>query len=144
MKTVKDLIEKYPQILNMDLNGLEFFSKDSQECEILNLIEDFTDVTFQQVEELINNFISVDGKYKKISIDRITDTPSVKIKVKDRKVYFNDEYNDVKYNTSDVSKIYLELLYYLGEYYEDIGEGCFSLSNFNKVKELIKNLDRIK
>ena len=142
MKTIKDLIEKYPQILNMDLNGLEFFRGDMEDYEIKNLIEDFTDVTISDIEKLISDFISINAKYKQIPIKMITDVPSVKIKVKNNKVYFNDKYNDNKSNITDLKKIYLELIYYAtGEYYEEDEDYSYlSIRNFNKVKELIEKL----
>jgi len=140
MKTVRELIEKYPSILNMRLSGLEFFREDSKESEILNLIEDFTDVEFQQIKELIGEFLGSDRKYPKISIERITDIPSVKIKVKNGFMFINDKYNNYKSESSEFKKVYLELLYYAGEYYDEWEDSCLSVGNFSKVKGLIDYL----
>lgn len=65
---VKDLIEQYPDILNMDIDGLDFMHEDCKDKDIKDIILSFTKVSLDKFEELYNNFLGGVINYKGFDI----------------------------------------------------------------------------
>ena len=141
MKTIKDLVEKYPSILNMRLSGLEFLDVEATEGEIKNLIEGFTEVDYERIERWMIDFLLISAKYKPVSIKDITDKKLVNLKVKDGVLYVNDKYNNYKRKSSNIKDVYNELLYLVGIFQGVDDEIDLWWTSFNDVANFINDLE---
>lgn len=110
---VKDLIKRYPDILNMDIDGLYFIHKDCKDGDIKDIILSFTKVSLDKFEELYNNFLGGTINYKGFD---------VVISSNGNGYLVTDVYNKSQSRIEDFKDWLIDMRYYLLEEYfgEDI------------------------
>lgn len=110
---VKDLIKRYPDILNMDIDGLYFIHKDCKDGDIKDIILSFTKVSLDKFEELYNNFLGGTINYKGFD---------VVISSNGNGYLVTDAYNKSQSRIEDFKDWLIDMRYYLLEEYfgEDI------------------------
>lgn len=110
---VKDLIEQYPDILNMDIDGLDFIHEGCKDEDIKDIILSFTKVSLDKFEELYNNFLGGTINYKGFD---------VVISSNGNGYLVTDAYNKSQSRIEDFKDWLIDMRYYLLEEYfgEDI------------------------
>lgn len=111
--SVRDLIEQYPDILNMDIDGLDFIHEDCKDGDIKDIILSFTKVSLDKFEELYNNFLGGTINYKGFD---------VVISSNGNGYLVTDAYNKSQSRIEDFKDWLIDMRYYLLEEYfgEDI------------------------
>ena len=131
---VKELIKKYPKILDMNVNGLEFIQEDDYERHIEETITSFTEITKKQEKELTNLFI-------KLIPFKFIFQPQEKVEGKivafykdGNNIMVDDWYNNIKENVNILS----DLHYYStnGEDYKENGSK-FYLNEYHIMKDFL-------
>lgn len=105
---VKDLIEQYPDILNMDIDGLDFIHEGCKDEDIKDIILSFTKVPLYKFEELYSNFLGGVINYKGFD---------VVISSNDDGYLVTDAYNKSQSRIDDVKGWLIDMRYYLLEEY---------------------------
>lgn len=105
---VKDLIEQYPDILNMDIDGLDFIHEGCKDEDIKDIILSFTKVPLDKFEELYSNFLGGIINYKGFD---------VVISSNDDGYLVTDAYNKSQSRIDGVKGWLIDMRYYLLEEY---------------------------
>lgn len=110
---VKDLIKRHPDILNMDIDGLDFIHEGCKDEDIKDIILSFTKVSLDKFEELYNNFLGGTINYKGFD---------VVISSNGNGYLVTDAYNKSQSRIEDFKDWLIDMRYYLLEEYfgEDI------------------------
>lgn len=111
--SVRDLIEQYPDILNMDIDGLDFIHEGCKDEDIKDVILSFTKVPLYKFEELYSNFLGGTINYKGFD---------VVISSNGNGYLVTDAYNKSQSRIEDFKDWLIDMRYYLLEEYfgEDI------------------------
>lgn len=128
---VKDLIEQYPDILNMNIDGLYFIHKDCKDGDIKDIILSFTKVSLDKFEELYNNFLGGTINYKGFD---------VVISSNGNGYLVTDAYNKSQSRIEDFKDWLIDMRYYLLEEYfgEDIEiEDLTDMKLYKAIKKIM-------
>ena len=105
---VKDLVEQYPDILNMDIDGLDFIHEDCKDKDIKDIILSFTKVSLDKFEELYSNFLGGVINYRGFDVVISSNGSGYLV---------TDAYSESQSRIDDVKDWLIDMRYYLLEEY---------------------------